>query len=435
MKKLIAILTLIAVTFMFTACDLSSLFDFSTQAPSETPSSQNATGAPEATEDPAANQTPQISPPPSAPPTEPPVTETPEPDYMKEFFDNHKGYWTEEDGKFITFSEEGGKYYAMFAIWNAGGPFPAGEVTKVAKAGDGLYFLTCLVSTDGSEKKEYTFSVIDNADTDPRSIDCTIPGETVQRRYYNHTEAAFPSFFTERAIADFVSKYAGYWTAIDGNFFQITDEGSVFFAIWNAGGPFPGGKISNVYKSGDQYNVTVDISAVAPNDENSGWSAYTFYLSFEDIQSNPDAALANHPFEVGITKFYRHSQPGYPEFFNDMIISDFVEQYQGYWTDMDGKFFYVSPEGNMSFAIWNAGGPFPAGKIKYASTDGQTYYLTIAINAVAANDENDGWAAYDYNMTFTEQPSTKPTAKATHPFNYEIETFYHHTSPGMPFNG
>ena len=135
MKKLIAILTLIAVTFMFAACDLGSLFDFSTEAPSTTPA-QDATEAP------------KISPPPSAPPaTEEPATEAPEPDYMKEFFDSHKGYWTEEDGRFISFSEENGKYYAMFAIWNAGGQLPAGQVTKISNAGDGLYFVTCELTT------------------------------------------------------------------------------------------------------------------------------------------------------------------------------------------------------------------------------------------------------------------------------------------------
>ncbi|MBO4362848.1 MAG: hypothetical protein J5912_00535, partial [Clostridia bacterium] len=387
MKKLIAILTLIAVTFMFTACDLSSLFDFSTQAPSTTPESHDATEAPDVTEGPF------ISPPPSMPPaTEEPATGAPEPDYMKEFFDSHKGYWTEEGGEFISFSEEDGKYYAMFAIWNAGGQFPAGQVTKVSKAGDGLYFLTCELTTADGWKKEATFSIIDNADTDPRSIDTATPVDAVQKRYYYHTDFAYPSFFTERKIADFVDKYAGFWTAIDGNFIEITKNGDIFFAVWNAGGPFPGGKISDVQKVGDQYNVTVDISAVEPNDENSGWAAYTFYLSFEDLNANPESALCNHPFEIGSKRFYRHSEAGMPTFFSEMLIEEFVQQYQGYWTDMDGKFFYIGSDRSMSFAIWNAGGPFPAGKIRYATKDEDTgtYYITVGIPAMAANDENDG---------------------------------------------
>ncbi len=430
MKKLIAILTLIAVTFMFAACDFGSLFDFSTEAPSTTPA-QDATGAPQTTD------APKISPPPSEPPaTEEPATEAPEPDYMKEFFDSHKGYWTEEDGRFISFSEENGKYYAMFAVWNAGGQFPAGQVTKVSKAGDGLYFVTCELTTADGWKKEATFSIIDN-DTYPRSIDTTTPVETVQRRYFYHENFAYPSFFTERKIADFVDKYAGYWTAMDGNFIEITKDGVVFFAIWNAGGPFPGGKITDVHKDGDRYSVTIDISAVAPNDENGGWEAYTYYLSFEVLTSNPDTALSNHPFEKSSKKFYRHSEPGMPAFFSDMIINEFVEKYQGYWTDTDGKFFYVGPDRTVNFAIWNAGGPFPAGKITYASKDEDTgtYYLTVGIPAMAANDENDGWAAHDVNIEFTEQATAKPTAKATHPFNNGIKTFYHHTSPGMPFDG
>ena len=45
-------------------------------------------------------------------------------------FDLYKGTWTDDDNHIVHISKDSDKVYVMFAVWNAGGVFPAGEILK-----------------------------------------------------------------------------------------------------------------------------------------------------------------------------------------------------------------------------------------------------------------------------------------------------------------
>lgn len=379
------------------------------------------------------------------------VTEPVAADLREEFFASHGGYWTEMDnGRFITFSKnEEGVYRATFAVWNAGGPFPSGEVREVKKAGDGLWFLIITIDGmpddpdwygDGWDPYDVTVSVTDNK-TDPASFDCVAVGDSVQRTYYHHEKPENPFLQEPDLIGDFVSKYKGYWTESDGCFIYISEEDRrINFSKWNTGGGSPSGNITDVSVSSDgSYKVKVSVDAFAGNEELGGWEAYEFILEFTDLKTtDPETAKANHPYLSGYQTYRRHTEPGDP-FIKEQedMINDFFTKYDGFWTEKDGKFISISKkERIIYFAVWNSGGSFPGGQVFEISKDGSGMYtLGIHVPAVPDNDESTGWEAYDMTLNFKDLSTDPRTASADHPFLKGFNKFYYHTNPANPFVG
>lgn len=145
MKRIISLILALLTLFALTSCDslLGAIKNASmttdeqeTAAPDDTTASDDTTEPEDTGTDPQNDPQPEdttASPETTAEPEtteEPETTAAPEPgpvDFEKEF----DGTWTADDGRFIDFSIENGKTYMFFAIWNAGGFMPAGEVTKV----------------------------------------------------------------------------------------------------------------------------------------------------------------------------------------------------------------------------------------------------------------------------------------------------------------
>lgn len=123
-------------------------------------------------------------------------------------------------------------------------------------------------------------------------------------------------------------------------------------------------------------------------------------------------------------------------------LEEFFKSYEGYWTNKDGKFIYVGKdEGGdyrVSFGVWNAGGPFPAGTAASVEANGKTFKLKIHIDGLPDDPDwyGEGYAPYDYELTMidiTEGSERKATAVYIGETN--TDTFYHHTTPENPFLG
>ena len=371
-------------------------------------------------------------------------------DLREEFYAAHPGYWTEkENGRFITFQKnEEGVYRVTFAVWNAGGPFPSGEVKEVKKAGDGLYFLMITIDGmpdnpdwygDGWDPYDVTVSVADGK-TDPASFVCVAVGDSVQRTYFYHENPENPYLPQPDPVGDFVSKYKGYWTESDGCFIYISEDRRVNFSKWNTGGGSPSGSITEVTSDGKgAYTVKVAVDAFAGNEEIGGWEAYEFLIEFTDLGTkDPETAKANHPYFSGYQAYRHHTEPGDPfQKEKEDMIEDFYAKYNGYWSEKDGKFIFVSKsDRRIDFAVWNSGGAFPGGPIYDISKDESGMYtLQIHIPAMPDTDESSGWEAYDMILHFKDLGTSPMSASADHPFLTGFNTFYYHSNPGYPFKG
>lgn len=257
--------------------------------------------------------------------TEAVTTEAEEQITAADFVKTHAGYWTEkENGEFIRFYEQDGEGCVSFEMWEAGGPFPSGTVNEVEKTGDGDYTLKITISEqpddpesygEGWASYEYTMQVTDK-DVDPVSIEATAPGGSEPKTYYFHTEAENPFVKSGEDVKEaFISAHEGYWSNENGNFFYISSDegGRIAFAVWNAGGPFPSGVISDVEQNPDgSYTVTVNIDAMAGNDENDGWEARTYEFTVTDRGTEPESILAQHLYDDSALIYRYHTEPEYP---------------------------------------------------------------------------------------------------------------------------
>ncbi|MBP5206864.1 MAG: hypothetical protein J6330_00230 [Clostridia bacterium] len=452
MKKLIIVSLLLAAVMLFCACTDGDDVNTTTADTAEAPSTTEPVGP----EPPVDSQTTEA--PDDSQTTEEVTTEAPETDLRAEFFADHTGYWTEKNGRFITFGiNEKGEYRATFAVWNAGGPFPSGNVTEVKKAGDGLYFLLITIDGmpddpewygDGWDPYDVTVSVIENK-TNPASFDCVAVGDSVQRTYYNHQNAANPFLDDEPEVSplitNFVKDYAGYWTNTNGRYIHISDRdgGYVEMAVWNAGGDSGRyGKITEVRTDGKgSYLVLIAVEGRAADEMSEGWSAYDYVLQIVDLgTADPRSMSATHVDESEWTTFYHHDKAEDPFLSGEIKlpdpIGDFINEHKGYWTNKDGRFIYISDRdgGFISFAVWNSGGGFPGGTVTDIKTESDgTYVITIAIAAMEDNDESSGWAAYTYVLKFKDLNGSPRKASATHAFEDSMKEYTYHTEAGNPF--
>ncbi len=123
-------------------------------------------------------------------------------------------------------------------------------------------------------------------------------------------------------------------------------------------------------------------------------------------------------------------------------IPEFFAGYSGYWTNKDGKFIFIGEdEGKyrVSFGVWNAGGPFPAGNAQsIEAKDKTSFKLRVLIDALPDDPEwyGEGYDAYYYDLSLADV-SADGERKITTKYigETEVSTFYYHTEPENPFLG
>ncbi|MBO4422988.1 MAG: hypothetical protein J5879_06085 [Clostridia bacterium] len=343
MKKISVFIMLLAAAVMLTSC--FDIFPTVTEAPDTTAAvpetTEPVTEAPDTTDEvtaaPEPDQTTEPATEPAATETEPEATTAapdtqrqPDTALLEKFYKEHTGYWTNENGHFITFiKDEKGEYRVTFAVWNAGGPFPSGKATDIVQAENGMYYLAVTIDGlpddpdwygEGYEAYDISLPVLDKNGSE-RAISAIYCGEEDFDTFYYHTEPENPFLGKltpeEEVIEEFVSSHVGYWSNEDGRFIQIKSTGkgggTIFFAIWNAGGPFDFGHIKEVKNKGKgKYEILLAMDGVEPNDENSGWDPYEYTFYLEDLDGAPRGVSALHRYETEFKTFFYHTNAEYP---------------------------------------------------------------------------------------------------------------------------
>ncbi len=279
-----------------------------------------------------------------------------------------------------------------------------------------------------------------------------------------------PDPVDETMLAAFYRTHRGLWTARNGLFAEITEKDGhyyIFFAVWNAGGPFPSAEITSVewvdYADSEETDVTIPltafprfrlhlvVSAVEPDEESGvdGWESYETDLLFDDFpchlslsDGTPDAVAFTHLLSDCSDVFYPHEERQYPDFFETrpLSVAEFVEHYSGYWTAESGSviFFEKSPyDGDYyaMFFMWNAGGLFPSGKVTAVrELDDGRYELHVAVSAREGDEIlGEGWEAYEINFVIGDAYIPERAITCTHPLDDQPDTYYFHKNAGYPY--
>lgn len=246
------------------------------------------------------------------------------------------------------------------------------------------------------------------------------------------------------ATADFYNTHAGYWTEKENGefiwFYEKDGQYRVSFEMWETGGPFPSGVVNEVKKAGDGLYfllITVDEQPDDPESYGEGWKSYDYTLSITENGTEPESFDTVTPLRTEQKRFYFHTDAFNPFHGNSEGDKEaFVSAHEGYWSNENGNFFYISKEdgGRISFAVWNAGGPFPSGKITGVTDNGDgSYVVTVNIDAVPANDENDGWEASTYEFKVTDRESTPKSISAKHLYDESAHIYRFHADPEYPY--
>ena len=207
--------------------------------------------------DPDVTKQPENSPTAQTAGTDAPSEPTPDPEAVKArvnaFCGLVQGTWTAEDDSFVHFEDEEGIAGVMFAVWNAGGEFPAGTIADAEKIADGVYKLT--VNMNDGSTAEYVCTV------SGKEMILSSGTESKTYRYYDSRQLNGSTEINSDPNA-FVSLTEGTWTSLDGRFldFYFEDDGSprVLFGSWIGGPGFVYATVTGVKETEPgTYAVTV----------------------------------------------------------------------------------------------------------------------------------------------------------------------------------
>ena len=122
------------------------------------------------------------------------------------------------------------------------------------------------------------------------------------------------------------------------------------------------------------------------------------------------------------------------------VIAEFYETHGGYWTEKEnGKFFnFAKHEGvyRVTYAVWNAGGPFPSGVVKEVKKAGEgMYFLIITVDGMPDDPDwyGDGWDPYDVTLAITDHGTDPASFDAVGIGETEQRTYYFHTKAENPY--
>ena len=267
--------------------------------------------------------------------------------------------------------------------------------------------------------------------------------ETEKQPEEKTTGAVTEESAPQHTVADFFKTHAGYWTEKENGefirFYGQDGEYRVSFEMWEAGGPFPSGKINEAEKTGDgAYTLKITVSE-QPDDPESygeGWASYDYTMQVTDKDADPASIEAAAPGKE-LKTYYFHTEAENPFIKSgEEAKEEFIRSHEGFFSKENGLYFSVEAEngGRVTFAVWSAGGPFPSGNISNVVCNGNgSYTVTVEIEAVEANDENDGWEASTYVFTVTDRDTEPKSVLAQHIFDDSEQIFRYHTTPGYPF--
>ena len=298
-----------------------------------------------------------------------------------------------------------------------------------------LILSSCITVNINSNGDQTTDAVTTAAQTEEQTTTSTTETQTDAATTAAETDVEQ----TEQELtAELFNSHKGYWTNEDGKFIYFGEENGAYrvsFGIWNAGGPFPSGTVTSVTKTGEKsYLLKISIDAVQGNDENGGWEAYEVTTPLTDVDGARRVMTAVYDGDTELSKFYYSEKAENP--FLDGVetdAADFVINHLGYWTNDDGKYIYVGEENGekfISFAVWNAGGPFPVGDIKTVKAFGsRTYVITVGIRGFEGNEEVGSWDPYDFDFHITDNETTDRSVTAVYPGEETESVFYYQENP------
>ncbi len=165
-----------------------------------------------------------------------------------------------------------------------------------------------------------------NGQTTPAETKAETAADTKAETAAQTTEEATTAAETEleqtaqERTEEFFKSYSGYWTNEDGKFIFIgkDEKGAhrVSFGIWNAGGPFPTGGVSDVEKVNEkEFKMTVNIDALPDDPEwyGDGYEAYTYELAVKDVSDESGRKIsAKYAGDDEISTFVFHTEPENP---------------------------------------------------------------------------------------------------------------------------
>ena len=359
----------------------------------------------------------------AAPDTQSPETEnpgqTPEPTALQAFYASHHGLFTARNGLFVSITEENGRYYMMFSVWNAGGPFPAGEIVSVEKAETpdaappsyARYRLHLIIGAvesseevDGWEAFEMDLEMEDLGG-EPFAVAFRHPLSDCSDVFYSHEEEQYPSFFEEMPVspAEFGEHYLGFWTAPDGDYIQVSKlvDGQYYlffgnwntsFIDWNDGEPYPAAEIRSIEElNPDTYQVNITVQTY-------GKPWYDTAIIVEHAATAERAISFVHLFDQASEIYYFHEERGYPESLFSTGAAAFVEKFRGTWTDNDkSDFVHFSEEDGhyfVLFGVWYSGGEFPVADIlSVEEFEPEHYDLVLRFR----NGSEEEWEVFNPN--------------------------------------
>lgn len=110
------------------------------------------------------------------------------------FCTKFEGTWTANDGTFIDFAFEEGKPTAFFAIWEAGGYFPAGEIKSVKEISQDEYTLEIFFpGTEGNDMYDAVESYTESFNfKNHNNGNITVTGNSDSKTYFYDGRMQYP---------------------------------------------------------------------------------------------------------------------------------------------------------------------------------------------------------------------------------------------------
>ncbi len=319
------------------------------------------------------------------------------------------GTWTSKDGRFVDFDDAGDKATVFFAVWNAGGDFPAGEIIAAEQEyDDGMEYprftMTVRYTGSGLAGQTERFELTpDSANSfNMKSLNGTGSDGYWNGTFQKYVEYQFPNpekFFEpipdhpaepEFTPLDLVHTFTETWTANNGRFVDFDDAGgkaTVFLAVWNAGGDFPAGEIiaATCETLSDPMDLRLTMTVRYTSSVLKGQTE-TFELETVSVNSFRMKTLtgSDEYWNGTYQKYLEYQFPNPEEYFepipDPITPAEFIACCEGTWTAPDGRFLCFHKEGEdccVRFDVWNSDRGIGEGVIVSADVLGLDYNIWV----------------------------------------------------------
>ena len=270
------------------------------------------------------------------------------------FATQYKGAWTNSDNEFIQYSVSDGKAHMMFAIWNSGGDFPAGQITRVTQiGGEKKYEISLKMHGDGSVHVYFM-----EMDDSTGKMTVWEDGHASSDYYFIASQQPAEPLSDNEILSNF----GGLWISNDNlyEFIYIeklnSDSINVTYGIRNSDGEFHYETIENAIGDdlGHDFQVTfkkAGSSEIIVRYVGLIQAGKTMLIDLNDGKGERSFLLSEHDAILEVGEAY------------------LAGQLVGCWTASNmSDFISFSKSATIMFAVWNSGGEFPVGNIKRVTT-------------------------------------------------------------------